>query len=450
MRTHVIIVGGGVSGLAAGVLLTTQGVMVTVLEQKPALGGRAYSYTDAVTGDVVDNGQHVLIAGYERTMHFLDIIGAREFLTIQKTPLLCFHVAERGFREFRLPPLPSPLHLIWGILTSSLFLFRDRLRLLRAGAALASAHPATDEALRAMTVEQWLDSVGQSRECKISFWEPLAVSIMNEHIDRASAALFVRSVAKAFLHGRRHAALAIPHVGLSQLYAEGAQKYITLHGGKVLCGVDVDGVDITDGRVGGVRLRGNTAIRGDAVILAVPPQKLLAILTGTSLATRLHPILSSFDSSPIVSIHLWFTSEWMTRDVVGLVGRRVQWVFNKRMINGETGKGGHISAVISAAHEYVERTNEELVRIAVEDLRSVYPDAVEEPRHAVVIREKSATFSATPAIECLRPPQATEIPNLFFAGDWTDTGYPATIEGAVASAESCVQAIVHSLHPSSE
>jgi len=448
MRPHVIIVGGGISGLAAGVLLTSRGVMVTVLEQKPALGGRAYSFVDATTGETVDNGQHVLIAGYERTMRFLDMIGTRDLVTVQHNPSLLFHHPARGFRELRLPSFPSPFHFVWGILGFSLFSLRDRLRLLRAGMALLTSNP-EDTALSQMTIAQWLDSLGQSRECKMSFWEPLGVSIMNEHIERASAAVFVRSLKMAFLGGHRHAALAIPRVGLSQLYAEGAQKYITRGGGKVLCGVDTDGVNIRDDRAVGVRLRGNTPISSDAVILTVPPHKLASLLAGTPLAADMNAALSSLESSPIVSVHLWYERDWMKHEVVGVIGRRIQWIFNKRLISGEQGKGGHISTVISAAHDYAGLTNEQLVRIAVEDLRSVYPDADVEPRQTVVIREKRATFSCTPSNERLRPPQRTAIPNLFLAGDWTRTGFPGTIEGAVASAELCVVLVEEVVRPPS-
>lgn len=440
MRTHVIIVGGGISGLAAGVMLTARGIMATVLEQKPALGGRAYSYTDAPTGETVDNGQHVLIAGYHRTMRFLDMIGTRSLVSVQDTPSLLFHHPNRGFRELRLPPLPPPLHLVWGILGFSLFSMRDRLRLLRGGLALLTVNP-EGARLSGMTVGQWLESIGQSAECRRSFWEPLAVSIMNEHVERASAAVFVRSLKAAFLGGRRDAALAIPRVGLSVLYADGAQKYIMRGGGKVLCGVDVDGVDVRDGRAAGVRLRGGVSIHADAVILAVPPQKVLPLLAGTPLAAEMNADLSTLESSPIVSIHLWYEREWMKHEVVGVIGRRIQWIFNRRLINAEPRKGGHISAVISAAYDFVGCTNEELTRIAVEDLKSVYPDADDKPLKAVVIREKRATFASSPSNEHLRPRHTTTIPNLFLAGDWIRTGFPATIEGAVASAELCVDSL---------
>ena len=131
----------------------------------------------------------------------------------------------------------------------------------------------------------------------------------------------------------------------------------------------------------------------------------------------------------------------MDHEFVGLIGRTVQWIFNRRRIGGETQKGGHVSAVISAAYDVVSRSNDELVGVAVEDLRSAYPQVAAKPTHAVVIREKRATFPSGPATEQLRPGQKTSVPNLFLAGDWTDTGYPATIEAAIVSAERCVSLV---------
>ena len=125
----------------------------------------------------------------------------------------------------------------------------------------------------------------------------------------------------------------------------------------------------------------------------------------------------------------------MSEEFVGVIGRRIQWLFNKRRLNNENGPGAHVSAVISAAHDFVGRTKEELVKIAVDDLRAVYPKLRETPTHAVVIREKAATYSSNPEVEALRPSQQTSVPNMFLAGDWTATGYPATIEGAILSGE---------------
>lgn len=437
MSNHVVIVGGGLSGLAVGVELVSRGLNVTILEQKPALGGRAYSFKDGVTGDTIDNGQHVLIAGYEHTMHFLETIGTRDLLHVQSSPTLQFHHPQRGFQELRLPLLPVPLNFLAGILRCSLFSLPDRLRLLRAGFSLRKLNPAHEQRLSHQTIEEWLKEVGQSDECIRSFWEPLAISIMNERIRKASAIVFVRALRQAFLGGPRHAALAIPSVGLSQLFVDGAKQFITLRGGEIRCNTDVVGVVMENDVVRGVKVRNSTALNCDAVILAVPHHKLLTILPDQLKEKYQH--LEKIDSAPIVSIHLWFGKEFMEHESVGLIGRRVQWLFNRRIINKEKGKGGHVSAVTSGAHDFVDLSKDELVKITMDDIRSAYGGIDEEPWHAVVIREKSATYASSPEVESLRPASETAVPNLFLAGDWTATGYPATIEGAIISAERAVQ-----------
>jgi squalene-associated FAD-dependent desaturase len=437
MSGHVVIVGGGLSGLAAGVELASRGIRVTILEQKPAPGGRAYSFRDGVIGDTIDNGQHVLIAGYERTLHFLDTIGTRNLLHIQSSPTLQFHHPQKGFRRLQLPLLPVPFNFLVGVLSSSLFSITDRLRILKAGFSLRRLDNVREDHLARSTIEEWLRSVGQTDECIRSFWEPLAVSIMNEQIRKASALVFVRALRQAFLGGPRHAALAIPSVGLSQLFVDGAKQYIALRGGEIRCNTDVVGVVMENGVVRGVKIRGSTALNCDAAILAVPHHKLQTILPD-ELKEKYQP-LEKIDSAPIVSIHLWFEKEFMVHESVGLIGRRIQWLFNRRMINKEKGKGAHVSAVISGAHDFVDLSKDELVKIAMDDMRSVYGGIEEEPRHAVVIREKSATYASSPEVEPLRPSCETAVPNLFLAGDWTATGYPATIEGAIISAERAVQ-----------
>lgn len=444
MSGHVVIVGGGLSGLAAGVNLASLGFHVTLLEQKPALGGRAYSFKDSVTGDTIDNGQHVLIAGYTKTMRFLETIGTSHLLRIQPSPSLLFHHPGLGFKEFRLPSLPMPLNLAAGILQCSLFSFPDRLRLLQAGLSLKQVDRAREQRLAGQTIREWLMDTGQSDECVRCFWEPLAVSIMNEHVTNACALTFVRALRSAFLGGSTHAALAIPSVGLSDLYVDSAKQYITLRGGDIQCSADVTGIDVRDNCATGVRLRTGTRISADAVVVAVPFHKLLDILP-ERLALELSGI-NSMGVSPIVSLHLWFTQEFMDHDFVGLIGRRIQWLFNKRKLNGESGAGSHVSAVVSAAYGFVDKSKDELVKMAVEDIQSAYPSLSETPYHAVVVREKRATYASTPRSEAARPLNATSVPNVCIAGDWTATGFPATIESAVVSAELAVGLVVDYLH----
>lgn len=431
MTKPVIIVGGGLSGLAAAVKLAPS-CPVLLLEQKPRLGGRAYSFIDATTGDVIDNGQHVLLAGYDRTMDFLKRIGTKHLLHVQDWPTLYLHHPTRGFCTFRLPKLPSPLHLVFGILATNLFSFPDKMRLIRAGNSMR--FPPGN--LSNCTIDEWLNLVGQSEETKRSFWEPLANSIMNEHIATASAKVFVEALRHAFLSGWKNSSLALPRGGLSELYVDDALRLIERSGGIVRLNADVVQIMIEDENATGIRLKDGTVIESASVILAIPHYRLAELLPASVFSSgTINQEFISTPSAPIVSIHLWFEKSFMPHEFVGLIDRRVQWIFNKKKINDDG--CCHLSCVISAAYDTVEMTNEELIKLAIEDLQTLYSPVPSLPVHAVVIREKRATFSCTPASERIRPNHQTSVTNLFLAGDWTNTGLPATIEGAIISGERC-------------
>jgi len=267
------------------------------------------------------------------------------------------------------------------------------------------------------------------------------VSIMNERTTRASALLFSRVLRQAFLEDWRSASVAIPTVGLSELYAAPAKAFIERNGGTVRCNADVEAVNASDREATGVVLRGGETVPCSACILSVPSDRVHALLPEVLRQAGYLASLDKLPVSPIVSVHLLFPKNFTTHSFFGLIARRVQWVFNKSILNAEQGPGGHVSAVISAAHDFVSLTNDDLVRIAVEDLRAVFGTAVDAPRHAVIIREKRATISPSPEAEPMRPAYTTPFRNLFLAGDWTATGLPATIEGAIVSAESCVTAV---------
>ena len=435
----IVIVGGGLSGLAAAVRCSSRNHPVLLLEQKPVLGGRAYSFVDAATGDTVDNGQHLLIAGYERTMAFLSLVGSGGLLDIQPHPELLFHHPEKGFQRFSVPSLPTPFNLAAGILSSGLFSIDDRFRLLRAGLAVWRSRVRSWSGL---TIAQWLERCGQTPELRRSFWEPLAVSIMNESTVRASASVFLSALRTAFLGSRRAAALAFPRAGLSDLFAEPARRFVEGRGGVVRCRCEVEELRVENGLIAGIRMRGGDPAVAAACILAVPPSNAAA------LAPFLHldqPERAA--ASPIVSVHLWFAADVMPHKFLGVIGRTVQWMFNRRLLAPSAREDGHISAVISAAHDIVKLENDEIVRIVVKDLRSVYGAQIPEPLRSLVIREKKATISLTPDLTGARPGVVTAIPNLYLAGDWTDTGYPATIEGAILSGERAADLAIEQLAP---
>ena len=434
MSPDVIVIGGGVSGLAAAVRLAGSGARVALLEQSPKLGGRCYSFRDEATGDIVDNGQHVLVGAYTHTLAYLEAIGTRKFLKAQES-ILFVHPTD-GRAALRSGTLPAPFHLASGLLTFSLLPLADRLRCLRAGLFLRSWSSGKERQLGAESVDGWLRRLGQSARSREVLWDPLCVSIMNEQPARASALLFARALRAAFLASRDDAAVLIPTIGQTELYVEPAVRYLASHGAHVRPGPEVGSVTEDGGRVTGVRLADGSVLSAPAVIAAVPPHSLGKIVPEGCAGATPFSGLGAFAFSPIISIHLWFDREVMDADFAAIVGKELQWVFNRRRLTGAGSTAGYLSGVISGAYASVDRTKEELVARAVRDIASVFPAcAGARLLSSMVIKEKRATFSATSAAEGLRPSAETPIDGFFLAGDWTNTGLPATIEGAIRSGE---------------
>ena len=420
------------SGLAAAVRLASRGAEIVMCEQAPRLGGRCYSFTDPATGDVVDNGQHILLGAYHNLLAYLDTIGSREFLKVRSLTLPLHH-PQKGFASFAVPPVPRPFHLPAGMLKFKLLTLAERRRLLKVGLALSRRNKSADEKLAGITVDQWLTGLGQSRRAMECLWNPIAIAVMNESPGKASALLFAKTLRAAFLGKKSDSAILLPTVGQTELYVSGALRYLAARKARLLVNTEVASLEIRHSAVSGVVLKDGRRLNAAHVIAAVPYHSLKRLVPPDLQEEKPFAGLHHLKSSPIVSLHLWFEEEVMNEEFVGLIGRRIQWVFNRRRITGGGGKkSGYLSAVISAAHEYAHLSRQELFSIALEDLRGVYP-ALGKLVSSVVIKEKRATFSPTCEAEQWRPGAVTPVSNLFLAGDWTDTGLPATIEGAVLS-----------------
>jgi squalene-associated FAD-dependent desaturase len=434
-HADVVIIGGGLSGLSAAVHLAQRGAHVFLLEQSQKLGGRCYSYLDETTGDIVDNGQHLLVGAYHHTLDYLTIIGTRHYLKELPNLALPFHHPEKGFATFEVLSLPQPFHLTAGILKFKILSFSERRKMLNVGVELRRKDTSLEEKLSPLTVEHWLNQVGQSEEAKRSFWYPLATAVMNEVPQRASALLFARSLKQAIFGKISDVSIFIPTVGQTQLYVDSALQYLNHHKGKIYPRSEVETLLVEKTKVVGVKVKDGNRILSDYVISAVPYFALKKFLPVNYRNEPPFDRLDEFDSSPIVSINLWFDKHVMDMEYVGLIGKQLQWVFNRRKIFDEQSKPtGYLSAVISAAYDVVDLPKEEIVKVALHDLQSVFPDVRNtQLLHAVVIKEKRASFSATPASNVVRLTTATPIENFYLAGDWTQTGLPATIEGAILS-----------------
>lgn len=435
MSKRVIIIGGGFAGLAAGVALAEAGYEVELLERRAFLGGRAYSFLDSATNDVVDNGQHLLMGCYHETFKFLRKLGTESRVSFQPRPRVDFLDTEHGLTTFECPSLPAPLHLLTGLFKLRGLSLADKLRTVRVGGAMRLKNGALQDRLGNLSVDQWLTACGQSDRIKERFWHPLAIATLNEDPKVAPAALLVRVLQEAFGGSKRDSAMVMANVGLSELYTEQAKAAIEARGGRVQLRTGVKQILIDSSHCRGVQLVNGDVRSADIYISAVPHFALPQLLPRELLGQPGFAGWQQLGSSPIVSIHLWFDRPVMELGFAGLLGSRIQWVFNKEAIFARARRDRQmLSLVISAAHDYTRMSKERLVELALADARRLIPGARDAGLlRSIVVKEQHATFSASLASEGVRPQTRTSVKNFLLAGDWTDTGLPATIEGAVLS-----------------
>lgn len=453
MTPDVIVVGAGFAGLSAAVRLADRGLRVRVLEKRSRLGGRATAFRDRESGEVVDNGQHVMTGCYRETFAFLRAIGADAHVVAQ--PRLAVTMVDGDGRMSRLAcgTWPSPFHVVSGLLRWSALTWRDRWSashitrpLRRAQAALrddvAGRSDGGAVVAASETVDAWLIRHRQSARLREMLWDPLALAALNQPSTTAAAGYFVRVLAEMFGAEPAAASIVLPTRPLHEMYAEPARAHIERHGGEVWTGAEAS---VRLSATGPTILRqgsGSTETEPpvSAVIVAVPWFALPEVLTGD--LGPLAPTLSAArttDPSPIVTVNLWFDRPILGEPFVGLPGRQFQWVFERRLTVGAAASS--VSLVASGASALLAMDNAALVRIAHRELC----DALPASRPAVlvgggVIREPRATFSLAPG-QPARPDTRTPIPGLYLAGDWIATGLPATIESAVRSGHLAAEAV---------
>ena len=436
MSFDIVVIGGGFAGLSAAAALADAGARVLVLEARPTLGGRASAFTDPATGETVDNGQHLMLGCYHETLAFLARIGASRNVELQGGLEVPF-VDEAGRRStLSCPPLPSPLHLLAGLVEWEALRIGDRLSALSLAAPLRRARRYLESGKGVLpawdgeTVESWLIRNGQSRRLREMLWGPLALAALNQPASEAAAPVFVRVLAKMFGPDPKDSAVVMPLQPLDALYAEPARDFIVARGGEVRVSCPAR-VRVGDERVAWVEARGERVEAG-VVIVAVPWFALTETIIGDT--RPVESVLSASRAvvaSPIVTVNLWFDRGVLPAPFVGLPGRVFQWVFDKRQVFGDS--ASHLSCVSSGAAAVVAQSNEDLASRARSELASALPSAREaQLLRSVVVRERRATFSLAPG-QPPRPDTKTAVRGLLLAGDWVDTGLPATIEGAVVS-----------------
>ena len=433
------IVGGGIAGLAAACALAEAGFQVTVFERRPFVGGRASSYEHPSTGEVVDNCQHVLFGNCTNLLDFYRRIGALEDVRwFDRLTLI-----EPGGRrsEFYPSALPAPLHASWSFLRAHALTLADKLAISRAMAAFATSLPPDGP----QNFADWLHEHGQTQGAINRFWKPVLVSALNEDLDRISVHYAGKVVQDFFLKSPEAGRMGVPTVPLSDLYSQ-ATGHIESKNGRVLLRHSVDSVIPDSDRV---LVQGTVREPFDFVVLAIPYQSLGRLLPsengGGVLGAELRSQLSRFESSPITGIHLWFDREVTELPHAALLDRTIQWMFQKSELQPQRGdreSDSYLELVVSSSKSLVEMGRQEIIDLAMHEMAEFFP-AVSSAKlvKATVIKEMNAGYSALPGSDAYRPGSRTPWPRILLAGDWTATGWPATMESAVRSGYKAAEAI---------
>lgn len=425
----VVIAGAGLAGLAAGVRLGDAGHRVTVLERLQTPGGRVRHIPAPGDGQRIDWGQHLLLGAYHSTLTLANHLGTRDLLVPVRgaTPF----VSPGGrVHPYRTGGLPGPLHALPGLLALTQIPLRDRIGL---AAPALDARRRSARSLRALderTAADWLRGLGQREATLRLFWEPVTLATLNTPLEEASAALLAVVLTKGVLSSAADAAPLLPSTSLHDLLVGPACDRIRRLGGQILPGRPAKGLVFNGARVAGVLLEDGAMVGADVVILALPPWHLAPLLReGTPLAD-LQAGAREFAPSEIVSQELWYDRDWLPHPYAGLLEGTSQWVFRHH----PDGAGRHrISVVISAA-DVIDVAPGLLAAHVASELPRYFPGAARARVLAeMTIREPRATFRAMAGLARHRPGARTRSPNVFLAGDWCDTGLPATIEGAIRS-----------------
>ena len=425
-------VGGGLAGLTAALDLAEAGVATTLVERRPFVGGKTYSFDDG--GVELDNGQHIYLRCCTAYLDLIDRLGLNDCVRTQprlRVPVL--DPASGRISPIAGGPLPAPLHLSASILRYSHLRWGEKLQLGRAVLPMLRMGAEGRRRLDGESFGAWLRARGQSQRVIDRFWDLIVLPTCNDVADNVSARQAIMVFQVGLLWEQHAGEIGFATVGLSRI-AEAALARLREAGGRALLGRTVRGLEHEDDRASGVRFADGERVGANAVVLALPPNHARALLPE---AWRAHPALASLEGfayAPIVNVHVQLADPVMDEWFCAVLDPDVQYVFNRSRITGTSGEGQWLTCSLSGAFRQSALKQADIAASAIEGLRRAFPAArgVEVLRWRVV-KEQEATFRPQPGANARRLGAETPYGNLLLAGAWTNTEWPATMESAVRS-----------------
>ena len=456
MSKSVVIVGGGVAGIAAAVALADAGLEVQIFEKRPLLGGRASSFLDHQTGERTDECQHGTMRCCTNLADLLERLGVHD--QIQYFDALEFLDGDGRRSQIRSCGLPAPAHTAVSFLRFKSLGIADKIAISRAMLAMLRTPPTAEG--DALSIEAWFQKMAQTERAVKRFWRPILVSACNEDLARISAANAFKIFRDGFLLNSTAFHFGLSKAPLGTLYHEPTLNYLEARNGCVRVRTIVDRMEVNQtsrdvptpdtrypipASVSGIVLNDGERVEADYYISALQCDLLLKILPPEVTAgIPYFENLREIEFSPIAGIHLWFNKVLDCPPSLALLDRKTEWIFNKNKIFGlPDAEGTYLSMVISASHDLAAMPKDELIDLVLADVRACVPDAQDAAVvKSYVIRWPKATISPKAGAEALRPGQISPLPNLFIAGEWTRTGWPSTMEGAARSGYLAAEAVL--------
>ena len=442
-----VVIGGGLAGIAAAGRLSESGWRVTLLEARNSLGGRVFSFVDRDGGAELDNGQHVIVGACRNVIAFFNHIGVGDLWHVQ--PRLNVDIYDRAGRRGKLYGLggPAPAHLLAAFITYRHLSLVDKFRAVRGVVAAMLVDRSAPE-MDTTSFYDWLRAHGQSDPCIYNLWNVIIEGTLNDNIRDVSAAMGLMIIQDGLMKGRREINLGYPKAPLGQAAGIPSEAYLRDLGVRTLAGCPARAIEVDlDGSVRGVTDGAGQVFRADAYVSAVPFW-ILPSLIPDKLA-RMAPFnsLTELRTSPIVNVHLEYDRPVMNGDFCYFLDSPLQWVFNDSLIRGGRSSGGQSLIVsISAAWDHIDLPRADIARDIAHEMRVAFPEAREaQLLECAVVKQRNATFRCTPGAQRFRPGPVTASPNLFLAGEWTDTGWPSTMEGAIISGYNAAAAVMSRL-----